>query len=397
MRGVGLALVLLAAAVGLVNAQVPQPPAAAPPRPVLTPVVSAGGFLYLSGVVATGAGGKVEGDVRTQTRRVLDTLNARLKEAGASLDDAVSATVYLTDVRDFGAMNEVYQSYWTKDLPTRSTVITELVVPDALVEISMVAVPKGTERQVILPTGWSRPANPYSYAIKTGDTLFLSGLVSRNPRDNSVVPGDITAQTKTVLVNAGELLQAAGMSYGDIVVSTVYLANLGGFQDLNVAYRACFPRDPPARATVRAGLTASPYLVEMTFTAVKGGARTAITTPNADGSAGRPNPNFSSAIRVGDRLFVSGTLGTTGTNKQDVTGQTREALARIARTLQSAGFTWKDVLQAEVYLTDPEDLPAMNAAYGEIFEQSPPARATVVTGLVAPDGMVEIAMRAMKR
>ncbi len=404
MRRVPLALVLLAVAGRLAAGQAPaaqpppQPPPAAP-APALTPVVAAGGFIYLSGVAATDPSGKViEGDIKAQTHRVLDTLAARLKEAGSSLDNVVSATVYLTDARDFPAMNETYQSYWTKDLPTRSTVITELVVPGARVEISMIAVPNGGERQVILPAEWSRSPNPYSYAIKSGDTLFLAGLVARTPRDNSMVTGDITAQTKTVLDNAGALLQAAGMGYGDIVASRVYLANLDSLQDMNLAYRTCFPRDPPARVTVRAGLTAPQYLVEITFTAVKTAARTAITTPNPDGSAGRPNPNFSSAIRAGNRLFVSGMLGTTGNNKQDVKEQTREALARIARTLQTAGFAWNDVVDANVFLTDPEEFGVMNEAYREPFAQSrPPARATVVSGLVASDGMVEIAMTAVKR
>ena len=63
------------------------------------------------------------------------------------------------------------------------------MLPDALVEISMIAVPTGAERVVIHPAGWIKSPSPYSYAIRTGDTLFLSGLVSRNGRDNSVVAG----------------------------------------------------------------------------------------------------------------------------------------------------------------------------------------------------------------
>ena len=69
------------------------------------------------------------------------------------------------------------------------------MLPDALVEISMVAVPQGAERVVIHPPDWIKSPNPYSYAIRTGDTVFLSGLVSRNGRDNSVVTGDVNAQT----------------------------------------------------------------------------------------------------------------------------------------------------------------------------------------------------------
>ena len=146
-----------------------------------------------------------------------------LAAAGSSLDQVVAVTVYLKSASDFAAMNEVYSGFWTKDPPTRTTVVADLVLPDALVEISMIAVPTGAERVVIHPAGWIKSPNPYSYAIRTGDTLFLSGLVSRNGRDNTVVAGDINAQTTAVLDNAGELLKAAGMTLDNVVSSRIYL------------------------------------------------------------------------------------------------------------------------------------------------------------------------------
>ena len=85
-------------------------------------------------------------------------------------------------------MNEAYRTFWPKDPPTRTTVITGLVRPEALVEISMIAAPNGADREVILPKDWKPSPNPYSYAIRSGDTLFLSGLVPRRGRDNTPCP-----------------------------------------------------------------------------------------------------------------------------------------------------------------------------------------------------------------
>ena len=62
--------------------------------------------------------------------------------------------------------------------------------------MSMVAIPTGGERVVVTPAGWTT-ANPYSYAIRSGDTLFMSGMISRNPKDNAPIEGDMGAQTKT--------------------------------------------------------------------------------------------------------------------------------------------------------------------------------------------------------
>ena len=88
----------------------------------------------------------------------------------------------------------------------------------------MVAVPTGGERRVVHPSDWIASPNPYSYGIKSGNTLFLSGLVSRNGKDNTRVKGDITTQTKTVLDNGAAILKAAGMSFADVVSARVFLA-----------------------------------------------------------------------------------------------------------------------------------------------------------------------------
>ena len=260
----------------------------------------------------------------------------------------------------------------------------------------MIAVPDGGERRIVHPQGWVRSASPYSYGIRSGDTLFLAGLISRSGKDNSMVPGDIKVQTKTVMDNAGEILKAGGMSFADVASSRVYITDTSIFQDMNAVYRSFFPKDPPARATVRAGLMNAEALVEITLLAVRAGTREAITPPNADGSPAQPNPNLSAAIRIGNRLYLSGMLGSDPGNKGDAKGQTRATLTRIGRTLMAAGFDWKDVADGTVYITDIKNFAMMNEAYREVFTGDFPARATVETGLVSPDGLVEIMFTAVK-
>lgn len=362
-----------------------------------SPAIKTGRFIYLSGALATDKAGRFAGgDVRSQTRRVLDNSAQLLKAAGAGLENVVSVTVYLRNASDFQAMNEVYRAYWPKDPPARTTIAAILANPEALVEISMIAVPDGAERQVVHPAGWIKAPNPYSYGIRSGDTLHLSGLLSRNGRDNSTVPGGIKVQTKTAMDNAGEILKAGGMTWADVVAARVYITDTAQFQDMNAAYRAYFTETPPARATVRAGLMSPDALVEIALVAVKGVPREAVNTPNADGSPALANPNLSAAIRVGNRLFLSGMLGNEANNKGDAAGQTRAALARIARTLKTAGFDWKDVVDGSVYITDMKMFNAVNEAYREVFTAGFPARAAVQTGLMSPDALVEIMFTAQR-
>jgi 2-iminobutanoate/2-iminopropanoate deaminase len=351
--------------------------------------VKVDGLIYVSGTLGAGAG-----DVKAQTKQVLDTINTTLKSAGSSLANAASMTVYLKNQSDFAAMNEAYRTYWPKDPPARTTVMVPLL-NDGLVEIAAVAVPDGGERVVVNPSDWMVSPNPYSYGIKTGNTLFLAGLISRNGKDNSTIKGDMSAQTKTVLDNGAAVLKAAGMTLADVVSSRIYVTDSAAFQDMNAVYRTYFPTDPPARATVKAGLVSADYVVEVTMIAVKG-TKTAITTPTEDGKPGTKNPNLSSAIRVGNRLYVSGTLGNTPANKGDVKAQAAEALVRIGRTIKAAGFDWSHVVEGVVYLPDLTKFADMNASYREPLSKDFPARATVGAGLMGADGAVEIMFTAVK-
>lgn len=348
----------------------------------------ADGFIYVAGTLAQ------QGDIKAQTKTVLDNMGQTLAKAGSSLANVAAVHVYVKNPADVAGMTDVWRTYWPKDAPARTTIIADLVQPGALVEMSMVAVPTGGERVVVAPEGWTT-ANPYSYAIRSGNTLFLSGMISRGTKDNAPVEGDMAAQTRTVMASAGELLKAAGFAMSDVVASRVYITDGAKFQEMNGAYRESFPKDPPARATVIAGLPGAPYQVEITLTAVKG-PRQAITTPAADGTPGKPSPNLSSAIKVGNRLYLSGLLGNTADNKGDVEAQTRELMARVGRTLTAGGFGWNDVVDGIVYITDLGFFSGMNAGYRTIFTKDFPARATVKTGLVGADGLVEIMFVASK-
>jgi reactive intermediate/imine deaminase len=371
---------------------------AANPNLPFSGAVKAGGLIYVAGSIGPASGAIAKGDIKAQTKQTLDNISATLTAAGSSMANAVSAMVYLRSAADFAAMNEVYSTYWSKDPPTRTTVIVTqpLAVADGLVEISMVAVPNGAERVVVHPTAWLKSPNPYSYGIKTGNTLFMAGLTSRNPKDNSTIKGDVTAQTKVVLDNASALLGQAGMTLADVVSARVFLPNDADFQAMNAAYRTYFTAMPPARATVKVGLSNTDYAVEITMVAVKDPNRKAITTPNADGSPGTANPNLSSAIQVGNRLYVAGILGNTAANKGDVKAQTTELLARVGRTLNAAGYGWENVVDGIVYLPDMTKFQDMNAAYRTVFTKDFPARATVGAGLMGADAAVEIMFTAVR-
>ena len=103
--------------------------------------IKANGFIFVSGQVALDPATQqlIEGDIAAQTERVLKNLGGILQAAGSSLDKVVRAGVFLKNMSDFAAMNEVYGRYFTQAPPARSTVEVARLPKDVLVEIDVIA------------------------------------------------------------------------------------------------------------------------------------------------------------------------------------------------------------------------------------------------------------------
>ncbi len=283
-------------------------------------------------------------------------------------------------------MNDEYRQAFRGVPPTRTTVVTDPVATTAdevLVNMSVAAVPSGTDRRAVHPSSWTTSPNPYSYAMRAGELLFLSGLLARNGRDNSVINGDIAVQTKAVIENARDLLDAAGLALSHVVSARVFLTDLADFAEMNRVYREYFADAPPARATVGASLTAPPYKVEMTFVA-SAGQRRAV---NVDDD-GPKNPNLSAAIVADDLVFVSG-MTAPDTSLGDPAVETRAILDRMDRVLRAAGSSPAHVRDAIVYGSSPEATRTAAAICRNTFPHDAaitPAHAS----LVAQKATVEI-------
>ena len=122
--------------------------------------------------------------------------------------------------------------------------------------------------------------------------------------------------------------------------------------------------------------------------------REIISSPNAPAAIGP----YSQAVRMGDRIYLSGQLGldpeTGKLATQDFEAQVRQALENQKAVLETAGFSLKDVVQCQVFVTDMENYPKFNAIYKEYFEKDFPARAVLEVSRIPADGLVEIMMVA---
>lgn len=122
--------------------------------------------------------------------------------------------------------------------------------------------------QTITAAGAPAAVGPYCHAKLCGDTLYCSGQLGLIPATGELAQG-VEAQAKQALENLGAVLQAAGMTYANVVKTTVFLADIGDFAAINEVYATYFAENPPARSCVQAGALPKGGLFEIEAIAVK--------------------------------------------------------------------------------------------------------------------------------
>jgi aminoacrylate peracid reductase len=117
------------------------PKGSAPPLAPYSPGAKAGNVVYVSGTLAIDKEGKTVGvgDVKAQTRFVLETVKSVVEAAGGSLKDVAFNHIFLKDLKDYAAMNNVYREYFPSSPPARYCIRADLVKPEFLVEVAAIA------------------------------------------------------------------------------------------------------------------------------------------------------------------------------------------------------------------------------------------------------------------
>ena len=109
---------------------------------------------------------------------------------------------------------------------------------------------------------------PYSQAVAANGFLFTAGQIALDPASGQVVDGDVVAQTERVLANLRAILDASGVSFADVVKTTVCLSDMADFPKMNEVYARAFGNTRPARSTVQAAGLPRGVLVEIEAVAV---------------------------------------------------------------------------------------------------------------------------------
>lgn len=124
-------------------------------------------------------------------------------------------------------------------------------------------------KKVIATKDAPTAVGPYSQAIAAGDMLFCAGQIPLDPATGELIEGDITAQATRVLENVKGVLAANGMTFADVVKSTVFMVDLAEFAAMNAVYAKYFAAPYPARSTIQVAALPKGSRVEIEVTAVR--------------------------------------------------------------------------------------------------------------------------------
>ena len=232
-----------------------------PPRfgPFISQAVNAGGFFFLAaqrGVDPTT--NKVQfPDAASQVRQVLENMKAVLESQGGSLDDVVKTGLFLKDMADRPAINEVWSEYFGRaSPPTRFAVqVVDIFGPDDPTRILVDAValsPEGGARKECLATPLPPRFGPFvSQAVKANRFLFLAAQRGVDPETNKVQLPDTASQARQILENLSAVLESFGGSLDDLVKTGVYLKYWEDLPAINEVWKTRFGDAPPSLFSVQ--------------------------------------------------------------------------------------------------------------------------------------------------
>jgi len=126
-------------------------------------------------------------------------------------------------------------------------------------------------RTQIATSGAPAAIGPYSQGIDTGATVYCSGQLGLDPASGTIVDGGVEAQANRAMRNLAAVLDAAGLTFANVVKTTIFLADMGDFAAVNAVYAGYMPVPPPARSTVEVAALPKGGLVEIEATAVRAG------------------------------------------------------------------------------------------------------------------------------
>jgi enamine deaminase RidA (YjgF/YER057c/UK114 family) len=306
-------------------------------------------------------------------RHVQDVLRA----AGMDFGNAVWINIYVTNVQDIAAMNDVYWQLMGHDSPARTVLVVGALPNGEKIEINCIAVGSAARRQGIHPPGWPQGGHIDPPAIQADDVLYMSAQGGADPLTGKVA-ADFAGEVKQALDNVATIAKTANMSMANVIWVNPYLSSTDAPEDvMNKIYATHFEfGNTPGRGTIQ--VVDLPNKNHIVFSCIAGAdlaKRKSIRPKNE-----KPSRTASPGILYGDTLYLSAKdayVPGLGLFTTDLDVQTRLSMRNLLDGLEEADMGFSDVVSSTVYMREMKDADQVHGLYGKFFKDHFPARTTL--------------------
>ena len=355
--------------------------------------------------------GKIVGiDIKVQAKQCLANIKAIVESVDHVMDDVVKITIFLKNISDIDAVDEVYKTFFPSYVPTRTTVaVAALPMDDALLQIeAVISNGEGTAPQDPCPlikiARDTENAPKSSVSTQTVAFSHYNNISSQNPIDpksGKLVAGGIKEQAGQCLNNIKAILESIDHVMDDVVKTTIFLKNIS---DLEVVDEVCakfFPSYVPARTIVNVSALAMDALIQID-TVVSHGDGTPPQLPEdsrllvieASNTENAPKVSYSHTVAFSHYNHISGQLPLDPKTSEMVAGGVKEqagqCLKNIRAIIESVDHVMDDVVKINICIKNIADIDAVNEVYTTFFKSDLPARTIVGVSVLPMGALVQI-------
>ena len=362
----------------------------------------------------------VDGGIKEQAAQCFANIKAVLDSIGHSTDDVVRISVFLTNINDVAAVDEVYLTYFPVYRPTRTTVGVAALPLGALVQVEALSsnaegtIPNEPQSAPLVKLVRNTDAAPQrplnSQTVAFSHYNHLSAPLPIDPKSGRIVAGGVKEQAAQCLTNIKAVLTSIDVPFDDIVKITIFLTDLADLDAVNEVYMTFFPDSAiartvnylPARTGVQAAALRMGAKVQIEAVVSHGDGtppqavedRHGLVIKASNTKAAPKDPFSTQTVAFSHYNHISAQLPIDPKTGAIVAGgakeQAAQCLANIKAIIESVGHSTADIVKVNLYLTNIADLAAVDEAYATFFPGGVPARKTVGVGALPKGALVMI-------
>ncbi|GKV56550.1 reactive intermediate/imine deaminase [Sporosarcina sp. NCCP-2222] len=362
----------------------------------------------------------VAGGIKAQAEQCFENIKAIVESINHVMSDIVRISVFVKDIQDVDAVDEVYKTYFPTYVPSRTTVAVADLPKGASVQIEALVshgegtIPNAPQAGDLIKLT-NNTANAPTSPLSTQTVAFshynnLSAQLPIDPKTGRLVVGDVKEQTAQCLKNIKAILESIDVPFDDIVKINVFLTDLANVEAVNEVYSRFFPDSSiaravayvPARTTVQAA--ALPFGASVQIEAVvshgDGTPPQAIEDRHgiviwANNTENAPQDSLSTqTVAFSHYNHLSAQLPLDPQTGKLVAGgakeQAEQCLKNIKAIVESIDHALEDVVKVNIYLKNIADIDAVDEAYKTFFPQGTPARRVVGVSALSEDALIQI-------